>query len=351
MTRVREAERVASDRYNPSVTLIITVIDKNRIVQVSDRRLTNHDGSVHDDSANKAVCVGMSGIYYAASYTGLAYIGSEKLENRTDYWLLDRLGSITRYGDRRLESICRSFCEQATRDLSRLRGSYKPLEVVLVGYDKSNVAFRAVISNMKVNKQGRLEIQDRLRSDTRRFYPWSPTPEIYIAGATVTFEANDPTARALKANRDRVVRYLKTNREKLTEERAAEALVWLTRAAHTHPTYGHLIGRDCLSVVAFPATPRRTSLLSMTIEYPAPHNKNSVFTAFYHPVSASTIQFAPHLADWYTDMMNVEADMDPELPEGTPPDNRPTRERIGTSLASRVRMRIHNLPEGPSGED
>jgi hypothetical protein len=148
-----------------------------------------------------------------------------------------------------------------------------------------------------------------------------------------------------------VVQYLKTNREKLTEERAAEALVWLTRAAHTHPTYGHLIGRDCLSVVVFPETLRRKALLSQTVEYPAPPNKTSLFTAFYHPISASTIQFAPHLADWYGDYMNVEADMEPDLPEDTPPDNRPIREKLGANLASRFRMKIHNLPESPSDED
>ena len=148
-----------------------------------------------------------------------------------------------------------------------------------------------------------------------------------------------------------MVQYLKTNREKLTEERAAEALVWLTRAAHTHPTYGHLIGRDCLSVVVFPETLRRKALLSQTVEYPAPPNKTSLFTAFYHPISASTIQFAPHLADWYGDYMNVEADMEPDLPEDTPPDNRPIREKLGANLASRFRMKIHNLPEIPSDED
>jgi hypothetical protein len=331
------------------VTLIITVIDKNRIVQVSDRRLTKLDGTVHDDNANKSVCIGMSGIYYAASYTGLAYMGSEKIDNRTDYWLLDHLGAITRYGDRRVESICRSLNERATSALSRLRGSYRPLEVVLAGYEKK-VAFRAIVSNMKVNRQGNLEIRDRFRSYVRRFYPWSPTPEIYVAGAAIAFEADDPMARALKANRNRVLRYLKSNREKLTEERAAQPLVWLTRAAHTHPTYGHLIGRDCLSVVAFPETRRRQALLTQTVEYPAPPNKDSLFTAFYHPIRASTIQFAPHLADWYGDFMNVEMDMDPEVPEA-PPDNRPIREKLGTSLASRMRMKIHNLPEGPGEED
>jgi hypothetical protein len=144
----------------------------------------------------------MNGIYYAVSYTGLAYIGSEKTDNRTDYWLLDHLGSITRYGDRRAESVCRSLCEQATRALSRLRGNNKPLAVVLAGYETGNVAFRAVVSNMKVNKAGNLEIRDRFNSDVRRFYSWSPKPEMYVAGAVAAFESKDPTAKALKINRD-----------------------------------------------------------------------------------------------------------------------------------------------------
>jgi len=72
----------------------------------------------------------MSHVYYAASYTGLAYIGAEKLDNRTDYWLLDHLGSITRYGELSVENICRALGEHAAQALSRLRGNYKPLEVI-----------------------------------------------------------------------------------------------------------------------------------------------------------------------------------------------------------------------------
>lgn len=193
---------------------------------------------------------------------------------------------------------------------------------------------------MRVNSS-RLEVLDRFVSDVQRFYPWSPKPNMYVAGATVTFEAKDPTAKALTVCRDKVVQYLKVNREKLTEERAAEALMFLTRAASTHKDYGHLIGRDCLSVVAFPRTPRRTALFGYDVGYPREHNKDSLFTGFYHPVNASSIHYQPHLADWYTDHMNVTADTNPKGVD-PPPLNRP----VGTNLAARARIKIHNLPEG-----
>jgi hypothetical protein len=325
------------------MTLILTVVDKNRIVQVSDRRLTKLSGEVHDDNANKAVCVMMDYIHFAVSYTGLAYIGRAIADNRTDYWLLDQLGSIARNGKPRVENICRSFSEQAANRLSRLHG-FTGLEVILAGYERKNVAFRATVSNMRVNKKGSLEVEDRFHSDVRRFYPWSPKPEMYVAGNVAAFEAEDPTAQALSVNRAKVVQYLKANHEKLPEQRAAEALVWLTRAAHTHKTYGHGIGRDCLSVVVFPREPRRRGFLAHTVEYPAKPNEDSLFTSFYHPIAATSVYYAPHLADWYMDHMNIEGDTDPEGVDPPPP-NQP----VGTNLASRARIKIHNLPNGPTG--
>lgn len=330
------------------MTLIITVVDKNKLVQVSDRRLTKPNREIFDDNANKSVCVGMGYVHIAASYTGLAFIGREEMENRTDYWLLDRLGNITRNGEPSVERICRSLADEAQRALSRLRGAFKPLEVVLVGYDRKNRSFRAVVSNMQVNKAGFVEVvRDRFTSDVRWFYPWSPKPEVYVAGAVPVFEAGDAKANALKVSRDKVLQYLKTNREKLTEQQMAEALVWLVRAARTHDEYGYLIGRDCLSVVAFPNDTRRQGLLEYTIEYPAKPNKTTLFTSFYHPVAASSLFYAPHLADWYMDHMNVEAEADPELPEEASGTSSPRPREFGTAMASRVRIKIHNLPEPP----
>ena len=53
-------------------------------------------------------------------------------------------------------------------------------------------------------------------------------------------------------------------------------------------------------------------------------------------MAASTIQYAPHLADWYGDYINVvEADMDRSWPR-----RQVNLEKLGTSLASRMRIII-----------
>jgi hypothetical protein len=165
-----------------------------------------------------------------------------------------------------------------------------------------------------------------------------------VSGAVPAFDASDPKAKALRTGRDKVVQYLKANRKKLTEERVAEALVWLIRTAHTHENCGHLIGQYCLSVVTFAREPRRNALLVQNVGVPREPNKTALFTTFYHPVAASSIHYAPHLADWYMDYMTVKGDTDPELPEGhdAPPSNEPPK--FGSTLSSSVRVKVHNLP-------
>lgn len=328
------------------VTLILTLVDKNKIVQVSDRQLTRLDGKGHLYNVNKAVCVGMSHVHFSAAYTGLAHMGSTRTENRIDYWLLDQLGSITRDGRPTVEKICSVLGERAADALSKLRGDgFKGLEVVLAGYDRKNITFSATVSNMKFNSEGFfVDLREHFVSDVRWFHSWSPRPQLYVIGNLPAFQASDPTANALKNCRDKVVEYLKANGAKLTEERVAEALVWLIRAARTHKDHGYRIGRDCLSVVAFPREPRRRALLAQNIVVPREPEKTALFTAFYHPVAASSVYYAPHLADWYMDYMNVEGDTNPELLEGheAPPSGE--LPKFGSTMRSSIRVKVHNLP-------
>lgn len=276
----------------------------------------------------------------------MAYIGRVTEDNRTDYWLLDQLGSISRNGQPSVEQICRTFEERATHTFSRVRPR-KPLEVVLAGYDQNNRSFRATISNMRVNHQGFVEVvRDRFISDVRWFYPWSPKPKMYLTGTVRAFQAHDPTARALKNGLDRTLQHLKVNRAKVSEEGMALALVWLVRAASTHQTYGSLIGRDCLSVVAFPKEPRRRSFYEHDVGFPKKPNKTALFTGFYHPLHAASLHHQPHLADWYMDQTNLETDTDPEDVKPPPPND-----PVGTNLALRTRIRFHNLPEGPNEDE
>jgi hypothetical protein len=73
------------------VTLVLSMITREWVVQVSDRRLVwFEDGQVvrHDDERNKAV-VWCSRLVFG--YTGLAQLG---MERRTDLWLAARLAEI-----------------------------------------------------------------------------------------------------------------------------------------------------------------------------------------------------------------------------------------------------------------
>ena len=74
-----------------SMTLILSFATANKVIQVSDRRLTKPDGSLYDDEANKVICVGCSDSYFAIGYSGLGTISTGK---RTDEWLVDYLASI-----------------------------------------------------------------------------------------------------------------------------------------------------------------------------------------------------------------------------------------------------------------
>lgn len=66
------------------MTLILSCLTPKYIVQVSDRRLTKPDGTVVDDSANKAIMFHERACF---GYTGIAEIGPQ----RTDEWIADKL--------------------------------------------------------------------------------------------------------------------------------------------------------------------------------------------------------------------------------------------------------------------
>jgi hypothetical protein len=62
------------------MTLIFTLATYNKIVQVSDRRLTWSDGRIADDEANKAICVSCKDACFSVAYTGLAVVGKSLIK-------------------------------------------------------------------------------------------------------------------------------------------------------------------------------------------------------------------------------------------------------------------------------
>jgi hypothetical protein len=100
------------------VTLILTCLTHEQIVQVSDRRLTTIDGKPIDDTANKAIFYAPAAAF---SYTGIAQIGSK----RTHEWIVDQLTGGQQIGD-----VLDGLQNALNNTVPQLPYSYKGLAVV-----------------------------------------------------------------------------------------------------------------------------------------------------------------------------------------------------------------------------
>jgi hypothetical protein len=110
------------------MTLVLSCITPQFVVQVSDRRLTKPDGSLYDDETNKAVLfLG----YSVFAYTGLAYVG----QARTDEWLVDRLASAFQQNKPNAGAVIRTIAAEASQAFQRIPGrERKRHEFVAVGW-------------------------------------------------------------------------------------------------------------------------------------------------------------------------------------------------------------------------
>lgn len=184
----------------------------------------------------------------------------------------------------------------------------------MAGYDRDNRPFRATVSNVWPGNGG-LKARERFVSDVRTFYPWDPKPDIHVAGAIATFEAKDNYARALKKIRTKAVKHMRKRGDKLDHVQMTQMMVSLLRSATTHPKFGHVIGRDCLSVAAFPRGPGMLGAVSINVAPSAVAPKDTPFTSHYHPVQASSVLYGPLLADPYLTVLSMEVDLDPQIPD------------------------------------
>ncbi|MDO8683870.1 MAG: hypothetical protein Q7N50_10360, partial [Armatimonadota bacterium] len=100
------------------VTLILTCLTHEQIVQVSDRRLTTMDGKPKCDAANKAIVYAPAAAF---SYTGIAQIGSK----RTDEWIMDQLTGSQQIGD-----VLDGLQNALNNTVPKLHYPYKGLAIV-----------------------------------------------------------------------------------------------------------------------------------------------------------------------------------------------------------------------------
>jgi hypothetical protein len=145
------------------MTLILTLVSTNKIVQVSDRRLTLN-GKVCDSNANKLVCVGYDDARFSVGYTGVAEIDGQ----RTDYWLVDQIESIFSSGHRDVLTVYKELADKATSAVSRLRYKgrlvhqrHRGLTLALAGYREISgtvVPFLAYISNVALEASSPFDV-------------------------------------------------------------------------------------------------------------------------------------------------------------------------------------------------
>lgn len=251
------------------MTLIITALTANKIIQASDRRLTRFaDGSIFDDEANKAVCVRCKDAYFSMAYTGLAAINSIRM----DEWLVDYLNSIKAF-QLDVASIVKRLEKHLTVEFASLPRKYKAATFVLAGYTYHvPLPFREIISNFeRENLWPPGEAQDAFLS-----YKWwmkkngHPEKEysITISGTQQAF------------NRDiiRKLKHLKRTRffQEKDSKIVADKMVSFIREATETPRYGQYIGKNCMAVTM-------------------PSNPDDGFLAKYYPEKVSPYVYSPHL--------------------------------------------------------
>ena len=286
------------------MTLILTLVSTNKIVQVSDRRLTL-DGEVCDSNANKLVCVGCDDAHFSIGYTGVAEIAGQ----RTDYWLVDQIESIFSSGHRDVLNVYKELADKATTAVRGLRYKGRPvhpkhkgLTLALAGFRQINgttVPFLAYISNVDLDAPSPFDVQT---SFFRKGWMYDPGPlaekqMLYINGAEGAFTARDKPADAI------LKRYWETKRllrkvdlgYRPEGRTTADRMAWLVRQATKHPRYGPYIGPDCLSVVLHPDNPGMPT--------------------HYHPEKATTIEYGPHLVTPMLSTWDVEFDLEPHIPD------------------------------------
>ncbi len=305
------------------MTLILTLLATNKIVQVSDRRLTLN-GKTCDSNANKLVCVGCDDAHFSVGYTGVAEIDGQG----TDYWLVDQIESIFASGHRNVLTIYKELTNKATKAISRLRyvpWRYRGLTLVLAGYRAISgtvVPFLAYISNIDLDAASPFDVQ---RTFFREGWMYDPRPSadqqiLYINGAKGAFTAGDKHANAI------LRRYWETKRllrridlgYRPESRVSADRMAWLVRQATKHPQCGPLIGPDCLSVVI--------------------HPDNSEMPTHYHPEKSTTVEYGPHLVTPMLSTWDVKFDLDPQPLELAAPNEMPlTTSHRGASGSLRGR--------------
>ena len=249
-------------QYNTHMTLIITALSPDKVVQVSDRKLTYASGKTYTEAANKAVTVWCDDAYFSVAYTGLAHIHDKeaRLRKRTDKWIAHSLWSIMqRPGSWGVRDLYRAFAVHAEEAFELTRNvplTNRGTAFVFAGffYRAAPIAFVGTLSNMKATPRGGIKVVWQF--DPRQVWSLNPAMsvsevEMQIDGTEAALFSRDAIAKAIN-RRTRVIHRRLERVERgappRSREEVARELVHIVRMATHHPDYGKRIGRDCMAV-------------------------------------------------------------------------------------------------------
>lgn len=253
------------------MTLILTLATYNKVVQVSDRRLTWPDGSLDDDESNKAICVSCKDACFSIAYTGLSKIGKNLIDS--DDWLANYLTSIDA-ARKQLIFISKSLDSTLPSVLNEtpVHERIKDITFVFAGYWDGH-PFVMSISNRNFSQVYMMK------------------PDISPKTANAIFIHG--WVQAVDRNIHQRIKKLKRKRffQSADFEDVAEKLVFLIRASTRTPQAKNRVGRSCMSVV-------------ITLKPDLPKNCN--FRAKYHPDKESPIGYSPHFITYMGTYSHME---------------------------------------------
>ena len=262
------------------LTLVVSCISPNHIVQVSDRRLTwitgADAGRVADDNSNKAVVV--CGCLVLA-YTGVAQIRGLK----TDEWALRVASEVTPYNPQR---VCEALAFRATEDFRniRLSKSDRRHAFLISGWAKLNdpnaplTPFVSAISNALNNEWHWLpEAENAFQIRT---VPLAQRPYL-IAAVGQPLQAS-----ALNRLRRGVRKYVR-------RERGAEAYIQMVAAAIRETAVDNDLVGENLMAISLPLNALESGGgIAIPLTFPI---QSGPAVAIYLPISqGESIRYAPN---------------------------------------------------------
>ena len=243
------------------MTLIITALADDAVVQVSDRRLTLADGTVFSENANKAICVDCADSRVSVAYTGLARIDTTP----TDHWLVDLLTDISA-AKKSFPDVVAAVAERATERFRALRHlrDRRGLSLVFAGFGPPG-AVMALVSNQEDSSgQWLPAVSDRFESGFwLRDEHVMRKLDLMVSGAE---------AAVTPALTDAIERIRSRFLDRSPEERV-NVLVDVLRRAAKHPHHGWLIGEDCMGVIVA---------------------NDGGFMSTYHSETSTAVSYMPH---------------------------------------------------------